>query len=229
MNFGQLQQRAANIAQLEGWTDTAVAPDWPTLVNQAWRDFSVDVEVFRKTDTSLSTTNGTAQYTVPGKWAKIEAIASNGVPLLASTVEAERFRNPGWFSETGSSASPPKKFVTTGFGTFIIVPAPFVTSQLIVVFGVLEAPDMVLNADEPGTVSGTTTFSVPSKHHEAIAERAAWLQGLAFNIGPGTNRMMQFEATYKARVAEAQMALNMPYRRGSSAAPAPQAPQGQGQ
>lgn len=208
MNYGEIQARATLLASFEGYADVNPAPDWPTLVNRAWRMFSYDAELILKTDSSTSTVSGTMEYTISGTWKDFLEVTYNGVGLIRSSEAFERNLSPSWRLQTPGT---PKRFVVSQFGTLAIVPPPNAI-QTLTARGVIQGPDMVLTTDQPNQVSGTGN-PIPEIYHEGIAVRAAWLHGIVYATGEARARLEIFEQRYQEYVMKARAGLNTPYRR----------------
>lgn len=195
MNFQDLQTRAAILASFDGWTNSSPAPDWPTLVNQAWRRFSWEAELL---SAAMNTTSvsGTSSYALVPPMKRILDVTFAGLPLLYSSQDFERFLSPGWRFTTGV----PKRFIQEGVNSLALVPVPNAASAM-VVWGVVQGSDMVAPTDAPGQVSGVGS-PIPSNLHEAIALLAAVYQGQIAMQGESSARMKQYVDEYGGYVSD---------------------------
>ena len=189
MTYTDLQTRAALLASFDGWSNAIPAPDWPTLVNEAWRRFSWEAELFTAT-VNVSTASGQSAYPLSPFMKRVLDLTCGGVPLRKSSVEFERFLSPGWRTVQGT----PLRFVQDSTSSVAIVPVPSSTLALAVV-GVIEGSNMTATTDQPGQVGGVGT-PIPSNLHEAIALKAAYMQGQIAMQGESSSRMQMYEQEY---------------------------------
>jgi len=194
MNFTELQERATLLASFEGYTDVDPPPDWPTLVNEAWREFSFDAELIVGTVTVISI-SGRPDYAIPGVKRLLDVTLA-GVTLTKSDEEYERFLSQHWKTVQGT----PLRWVETGLAQIALVPVPNSVSDIVVRANIV-GTDMVDGTDEPGITSGIGT-PIPASLHEAVALRAATLQMRPFTVEAGAQRMGEYEARYQAFVAQ---------------------------
>lgn len=224
MQYSDIQARAQALASFEGWTDVSPAPDWPTLVNRAWAQFSYDAEIIVTTVTP-STVIGQASYTLTGgPWKKILDVTWNSLSVIRSMEIFERNLNPAWLVQANAA---PQRWVLTNFGVLTLVPPPNAI-QTLSVRGITEGPAMVLSTDQPGQVSGSG-IAIPDVFHDAIAYRATKLHGEIYAQGESVNRIAGYEQRYQELVRKAREAMNGTGR--STMDPQPEAfgpPQGGG-
>jgi len=196
VNFLDLQDRAQLLASFEAYTDIDPPPDWPTLVNQAWREYSWDGEILVGTRT-VTTLTGVSDYTLTGVKI-IYDVTFGGVLVARSDENFERYAGSGWLT----TADPPARWCATSVGSFALIPAPSTASAPVNCRCCVEGDDMVLDADEPGVVNGVGD-PIPPSLHEAVAVKAATLLMRAFAADVGRERLSDYEARYQQYVVTA--------------------------
>jgi len=196
MTFAELQARAALLASFDGWLSANPLPSWPDLVNEAWRRFSWEGELTTGTVTATAV-SGQSSYPLAPFMKRVLDVVVGGVGLFRSRPEYERFLSPAWRTKSGT----PLRFAQESTSAVSLIPAP-TTGAAITVFGVVEALDMVDDTDEPGVVSGVGD-AIPSNLHEAVALKAAILQGQVAMQGESSARMQSYEAEYAGFVSRA--------------------------
>lgn len=197
MNFSQLQDRAKLLSSFEAYTDIDPAPDWPSLVNQAWAEFSWDAEIFIKFVDILSVANN-ADYIVP-RAKVIYDVTYGGQPLTRSDEHYERYLGLGWRFVGGG----PLFWAATSVGAFTLIPIPSAGGITMRVRCAALGDDMINPEDEPGS-NDFLAVAIPDNLHEAIAIRAATLLMRAFAADVGQQRLADYEARYQAFVATAR-------------------------
>ncbi len=207
MNYGQLKTRATALASFEGWTDVSPSPDWPTLVNQAWQEFSWEAELIIGSET-LQTVIGQTQYTLAGTYKALLDVSWNGKSLLRSSEEFERNLNPNWLNATPGT---PLRWTLSAFSVLSLSPPP-ASAQTLAVRGIQQGPPMVLDVDLPGQASGAGT-AIPANFHDAIAYRGAILHGQLYAQGEGTQRLAGYQAQYEKFIADSRESLTSGYWR----------------
>lgn len=202
--WAQLQARAALLASFGAWTDTAVAPDWPTLTNQAWQEFSWIAELLILSET-INTVNAQVSYTTTNVYKTILDLSWNALPVRRSSEAQERFINPAWLN-TPAATQPVRWVLSSDVGaTVSLIPPPTAVGPLFV-RGIVQGPLMVLSTDQPGQVSGAG-IAIPAYFHEAIPLRAAVLWGELYAQGDEFMRLNAYMRQYMAYANDARTGL----------------------
>jgi hypothetical protein len=194
LNYAQLQARAEVLARLEGWTDVSPAPDWATLVQRAWDWFAWDSEAIVSTET-LSSVNGTVEYTLAGTYKTILDVEFGTAGLLRSEESFERNLSPSWRRQ--SAVATPSRWVRSGVEKISLLPPP----------------NGVTTVTVRGTGYGTALSAAtdvpaaPTVFHEAIAIKAAVLQGEAYSQGEGSARLAALSEQYEGFVKDCRAVM----------------------
>lgn len=204
-NWTQLQARAAILASFGGWTDTATAPAWDVLTNQAWQEFSWVSELLIDSET-ITAVNAQVSYVTVKTYKSVLDVTYGGKGLLRSNEPFERF-NPSWLQ---TPAGTPLRWVLSQLGdTISLVPPPNGTLS-ITVRGIVQGLPMAVGADLPGQVSGVGT-PIPAYFHEAIAKRAAVLWGELYAQGDEIVRLNAYMDEYLAYANDARAGTTTAY------------------
>jgi hypothetical protein len=188
MTYQDLQDRAAELADLEGYSDAASAPDWADLVNKAYTEFVWETETNRATDTALATVASQADYALPAPDFKtLLSVYVDSVPMSPASDRAIR-RDPYWFTTTAGTS---QFYYRPKPSTLRLWPTPATGALAIVVYGV-RAPDLLVAAgDEP---------EVPDVYHESIAKRAYWMAAERWARGDARQALMDQVEQYVKRL-----------------------------
>lgn len=207
MQFLTLQTRATALVSFEGWSDTLIAADWPTLVNQAWQEFSWDAEVIVGSEIQ-QTVAGVAVYNLQNVYKELLDVTLAGRPLLRSIELIERNLRPDWNTQ---AAGTPRYWTLSAFNTLTLI-APPGDALALYVRGVQQGQNMVLSVDQPGQVNGAGS-PIPARFHDAIAYRAAVLWGRIYAQDVGQQRLAGYQDEYKTFVRDAKRDISRGYMR----------------
>lgn len=214
-NWQQLQTRATALASFGAWTNTAIAPAWDVLTNQAWQEFSWIAELLILSENVL-TVAGQQSYTTVNAYKTVLDLAWNGLPVQRSSEVFERSRNSAWLF-TASAAKPDRWVLSSNVGDTVTLIPPPNTIEPLFIRGIVQGPLMTMPTDLPGQQAGVGT-AVAAYFHEAIALRAAVLWGELYAQGEEFMRLNAYMRQYMAFANDARTgettALDM--RRGSS-------------
>lgn len=177
---------------LEGWSDTTTPPDFPTLINRAWFQFSWDAETEVLEETFPSVV-GQAAYVLTGQVKQVLDVVydstGNKSAMLHSSEGYERSYRPDWrVQPSGVSV----RYTFQNFNTITLVPPP----SAIVTVAVRYIGQGIAFVD------GTDVPPVPDYYHEAIALYAAYLQGKVYAQGEAGQRLESYLNDYKSYVAD---------------------------
>ena len=200
MNYSQIQDRAASLAQFEGWTDVSPAPDWATLVQRAWDQFAWDSECFIDSEAFPTVINQT-EYTLTNTYKNILDVTFAGTGLLRSEERFERNLDPSW--RVKAAVAMPSKWVLSNFSKISLVPPPN-SVQTVTVRGVGYGTVLVNPTDTP---------SIPTIFHEAIAIKAAVFHGEVYAQGEGAARVARLDGLYQGYVQECRASLLFGFER----------------
>ena len=196
MQFSDLRMRSAFLAGVAVAAGDVPAPDWPTLVNQAYSDLSWDTE-FNEEEVTVSTVSNQAEYTITGAYFKaikecayVPASGSGAIRLTHSSENEEKQRDPLWFTRTGTSS--PSRFLTPRPNVLRLIDKPNVSGDSVTVRGTRGVGALVNDTDLP---------AIPDTFHEAIALRAATLYALPLVEMDGMPRLEIYREQYQGFVA----------------------------
>ncbi|HEV2471213.1 MAG TPA: hypothetical protein VGS41_01010 [Chthonomonadales bacterium] len=199
MQFVDLRNRATLLASFEGWTDVSPSPNWSILVNQAYVEFAWDAEIAIGSGT-IAAVSGELEYVIGGNWKAFLDVSYGGAGLQRSSEEYERYANPNW---RNLAAGAPARWAQTNFDTLAIIPPPNGTLS-IAYRGITEPAALVNDTDVPVG---------PDRFHEAIALRAAYLQGSVFAQGQAIARLDSFQQRYQEFVVKCKLDVQQGFRR----------------
>ena len=199
MNYLDLQNRAKLLASLEGWTDVSPTPDWGALVNQAWVEFSWDGECIVG-NTTFTTVANQGRYSLSGTWKKLTDVVYDSTatkqPMHHTSEDMERFARADWHVQPSGT---PVRYTFSPFNSIFLVPPPSTAGITISVRGTTEGTALSSNTDVP---------PCPDVLHEAIALKAAILQGMVYAQGNSQARLQMFQQRYDKFVNDARTYAN---------------------
>jgi len=197
VNFDQLQTEAARRASLEGWTEVSPPPDWASLINEAWREFSWETEcVVSMATVSGGTVAGQAEYTLAKPyWKSLTDVWVNQVALSISSAIFEREGDPNWVFL--ASGTPTRAFLSA-VDRLMLMPPPSTGGQEIRLRGIREGSTLSAPTDEP---------AVPYRFHKGIVYGAVLLHAEAYAQGASLERVQWYNERYRELVAETKRYL----------------------
>lgn len=195
MTFGQLQARAAALADVAGYTDAATAPDWAQLINDAYAEFTWLAESHPDTLTLTdATVANQAEYSIATvgttrSWKAVVTVRVGDRTLTRASEGQLRRMRPDWdASESGT----PEFYVVYRGRVLRLYRPPDTASEDIVVRGIRSAAAMTLDSEYP---------DIPEVHHSALADRAYWEIGLMHLRGEERAALQGQVDRYTASVA----------------------------
>lgn len=198
MTFEELQQRAAYYATIGAFTDSETPPDWPTLVNRAYRQYMTATRAIVAFATS-QTVASQSEYDVPATLYDISEMAYDGKTKLGA-------RSIGWINEVypAFASTPPGTplyWCMTRPRTFMLYPTP-VTGGVSLAFTGTGLPTPLAAGSEPEVDEG---------QHEAIALLAAILHCAPLARGEENGVVSQWMKAY-ADTVNFQLSVNLAKR-----------------
>lgn len=194
LTFTMYQARAALLASFETDPDL-VSPDWATLVNRAWEQFSWDAELVIASQ-NVTTVVGTMAYALTGQMKRVLDVvydtASAKSPMLHSTEDFERNLRADWRSQANGT---PLRYTFSPFNSLSLIPPPDAI-KAVSVRGFVQGTDLS---------GGTDVLPIPGVLEEGVCLLAAYLWGKTYAQGAGLQRYLGYYEEYKGFVA---MGLN---------------------
>lgn len=194
LTYTQLQARATLLASFETDPDL-VSPDWPTLVNRAWEQFSWDAELVIASQ-NVTTVIGTLAYTLTGQVKRVLDVvydtASAKSPVLHSTEDFERGVRADWRVQANGT---PVRYTFNPFNTLCLIPPPDAV-KTVSVRGFVQGTDLS---------TGSDVLPIPGVLEEGVCLLAAYLWGKTYAQGAGLLRYQGYYEEYKGYV---QMGLS---------------------
>lgn len=204
MNFAQLKQRAAFLAQQAGSDSIVPQPDWGPLVNRGVQDFSWDTE-YNTEDLSFTSVLNQAAYTLdssgsPRLYKSIKRMAygtnTTTPQTIVETSESDMDKaDPLWWQRPAGTVV---WFLFTEPNVIRLVPPPIASGDTIMVSGTREALALSVETDVPG---------FPGTWHEAVALRAAVLHCEVWVKDDGAAKVQLYREQYGGMVRACELFL----------------------
>lgn len=204
MNFQDLKQRAAFLAQQAGSDKIAPQPDWGPLVNRGVVDFSWDTE-YNQEDLTFTSVLNQSNYTLdsgatPRLYKTISRMAygtnTTTPQTIVETSAADMDKaDPLWWQRP---AGQPVWWMFTEPNVLRIVPPPINSGDTIAISGTREAAALVNETDVPG---------FPATWHEAVALRAAVLHCEVWAKDDGAAKVQLYREQYGGMVRACELYL----------------------
>jgi hypothetical protein len=174
MTFQEAQEETARLIKVWGYSNVDTPPDLAGLVNRAYQDFIWQTDSEENLDSTLVTSVGVAEYTLPAPaWKEVKDVWVNNVKLKRGNLESLRRTNPDWGVAPNGT---PTHFIHSKTSTLRLFPAPSVGSQSIKVWGVRGVAALS---------SLTTEIPLPDVYHAAIPLKAAHFHCRNYANGDG--------------------------------------------
>jgi hypothetical protein len=159
MTFDELIERASQIAELGGYTDTANPPDWARLVNLAYKRFCWEADAVWSEDATIDSEANIGEYDIPAPEYKLVTDVSFGtVKLERGSVSQARMWHNEWRTHT---AATPRLYWMAQSQVLRVWPTPTTADVTISIYGVRAPVSMEAGDDLP--------VAVPEVYHEDIA------------------------------------------------------------
>lgn len=190
--FTELQDMAADYAEVWGFANTKRPPVWATLVNEAYSEICFEAELIRGPSVTFPTVDNQPEYDLlavagdyGGAWKSVQDVYYNGTYIGPIDEALLRRQDPTWLTTTKGT---PVGWMMPRPNTLRLFPAPDSVVN-VEVWGIRAPEKLALGTDVP-------VFS--AIYHNAIAIRAAWLHANRFAKGDDHYKMLaQKDAMYR--------------------------------
>lgn len=185
---------------LEAWSDTTIAPDFATLVNRAWFQFSWDAQT-QVLEETVTTVVGQTSYVLTGQIKQLLDVVYDTTgaksAMLHSSERYERNYRADWRVQPNGVSL---RYTFQNFNTITLVPPPSAIVTVAVRY-IGQGAAFVNPTDIP---------PIPDYYHEAIALYAAILQGEVYAQGEAEQRLAAYQARYEKYVADSLNYAGLP-------------------
>jgi hypothetical protein len=172
VTFVELREEAQDLSEVWGYSNAPRAPDWFSLINQAYKDYCWATECVRGPYVDVATVSGTSEYTLTTPdWKIVNDVYYNGAALKRINEESLRRVNTDWLYAANGT---PTGFWMPRKNVLRVYPPPNAV-QTLRIWGVRGPTALSADADTP---------SIPDTYHSALPLRAAWLHARKYAKSP---------------------------------------------